>query len=192
MIALGFIGSAMDAVIPLFQQYAIDHFIADRTLAGLGAFVALYILVMIVQTATNCVSALAACKAEMYIGRDLKRVCFNHLQTLSFSYFNQNSVGYIHARDVRYRQDCDDSCLGTHGGGMVCGVSGAGNCDDVRAQLAAGTVCDGNCAGAGGCERLFPEKTRVPPPQGARAEFQNYLRLQRRHHGREDHEDARD
>ena len=25
MIALGFIGSAMDAVIPLFQQYAIDH-----------------------------------------------------------------------------------------------------------------------------------------------------------------------
>lgn len=98
MIALGFIGSAMDAVIPLFQQYAIDHFIADRTLAGLGAFVALYILVMIVQTATNCVSALAACKAEMYIGRDLKRVCFNHLQTLSFSYFNQNSVGYIHAR----------------------------------------------------------------------------------------------
>ena len=98
MIALGFIGSAMDAVIPLFQQYAIDHFIAGGTLAGLGMFLALYVLVMIVQTTTNCISALAACKAEMYIGRDLKRVCFNHLQTLSFSYFNQNSVGYIHAR----------------------------------------------------------------------------------------------
>ena len=98
MVALGFIGSAMDAVIPLFQQYAIDHFIANETLAGLGGFLALYILVMIVQTATNCISAFAACKAEMYIGRDLKRVCFNHLQTLSFSYFNQNSVGYIHAR----------------------------------------------------------------------------------------------
>ena len=98
MVALGFIGSAMDAVIPLFQQYAIDHFIANETLAGLGGFLALYILVMIIQTATNCISAFAACKAEMYIGRDLKRVCFNHLQTLSFSYFNQNSVGYIHAR----------------------------------------------------------------------------------------------
>ena len=34
----------------------------------------------------------------MYVGRDLKRASFNHLQTLSFSYFNQNSVGYIHAR----------------------------------------------------------------------------------------------
>ena len=98
MVALGFVGSAMDAVIPLFQQYAIDHFIANETLAGLGGFLALYILVMIIQTATNCISAFAACKAEMYIGRDLKRVCFNHLQTLSFSYFNQNSVGYIHAR----------------------------------------------------------------------------------------------
>ena len=61
MVALGFVGSAMDAVIPLFQQYAIDHFIANETLAGLGGFLALYILVMIVQTATNCISAFAAC-----------------------------------------------------------------------------------------------------------------------------------
>ena len=43
MVALGFVGSAMDAVIPLFQQYAIDHFIANETLAGLGGFLALYI-----------------------------------------------------------------------------------------------------------------------------------------------------
>ena len=98
MFLLGLLGTAMDTVIPLLQQYAIDHFIAEKTLQGLGAFIGAYILVMIVQTAANCVSAFAACKAEMYIGRDLKRVCFDHLQTLSFSYFNRNSVGYIHAR----------------------------------------------------------------------------------------------
>ena len=98
MLTLGFIGSAMDAVIPLFQEYAIDHYIANRTLAGLGWFLAAYLLIMLVQTASNCFSAFAACKAEMYIGRDLKRVCFNHLQTQSFSYFSQNSVGYLHAR----------------------------------------------------------------------------------------------
>ena len=34
----------------------------------------------------------------MYVGRDIRNAAFNHLQTLSFSYFNQNSVGYIHAR----------------------------------------------------------------------------------------------
>lgn len=34
MVLMAFYGSAMDAVIPLFQQYAIDHYIADSTLAG--------------------------------------------------------------------------------------------------------------------------------------------------------------
>ena len=36
MVTMGGIGSAMDAVIPLFQQYAIDHFIADGAMNGLG------------------------------------------------------------------------------------------------------------------------------------------------------------
>lgn len=98
MVAAGAVGSGMDAVIPLFQQYAINNFVANETLSGLGIFVALYVLVMAVQVITNYISAFGACKAEMYIGRDLKRASFDHLQTLSFSYFNQNSVGYIHAR----------------------------------------------------------------------------------------------
>ena len=34
----------------------------------------------------------------MKVDRDLRNASFNHLQTLSFSYFNQNNVGYIHAR----------------------------------------------------------------------------------------------
>jgi ATP-binding cassette subfamily B protein len=36
----------------------------------------------------------------MRVDRDLRNAAFNHLQTLSFSYFNQNSVGYIHARMI--------------------------------------------------------------------------------------------
>ena len=73
MVVAGTIGSGMDAVIPLFQQHAIDHFIADKTMQGVEGWLALYILVMIVQTATNYISAYGACKAELYIGRDLKR-----------------------------------------------------------------------------------------------------------------------
>ena len=88
----------MDAVIPLFQQYAIDHYIADSTLAGLGWFIGAYVVVILTQTASNYISAFGACKLELSVGRDLKRESFNHLQTLSFSYFNQNSVGYVHAR----------------------------------------------------------------------------------------------
>ena len=98
MTLFGLLGSGMDAVIPLFQQYAIDNFIGGGTMHGVRPFIALYVLVMIVQVISNYVSAYGACKAELYIGRDLKREAFNHLQTLSFSYFNQNSVGYVHAR----------------------------------------------------------------------------------------------
>lgn len=98
MVVTGAIGSGMDAIIPLFQQYAINNFIGGNTLSGLWVFIALYVIVMVIQVATNYISSLGACKAEMYIGRDLKRASFDHLQTLSFSYFNQNSVGYIHAR----------------------------------------------------------------------------------------------
>ena len=72
MVVAGAIGSGMDAVIPLFQQYAINNFVANSTLSGLWIFVALYVLVMAVQVVTNYISAFGACKAEMYIGRDLK------------------------------------------------------------------------------------------------------------------------
>ena len=98
MVLMAFYGSAMDAVIPLFQQYAIDHYIADSTLAGLGWFIGAYVVVILTQTSSNYISAFGACKLELSVGRDLKRESFNHLQTLSFSYFNQNSVGYVHAR----------------------------------------------------------------------------------------------
>ena len=98
MMFFGTLGSVMDVVIPLFQQYAIDHFIADKTMQGIAWFVAAYLVVMLIQTSSNYISAYGACKVELYIGRDLKRQAFDHLQTLSFSYFNQNSVGYVHAR----------------------------------------------------------------------------------------------
>ena len=98
MVLMAFYGSAMDAVIPLFQQYAIDNYIAGSTLAGLGWFIGAYVVIILTQTASNYISAFGACKLELSVGRDLKRESFNHLQTLSFSYFNQNSVGYVHAR----------------------------------------------------------------------------------------------
>ena len=98
MVLMGLYGSAMDAVIPLFQQYAIDHFIAESALRGLWVFIGLYVLVIATQIVSNYIAAFGACKLELWVGRDLKRESFNHLQTLSFSYFNRNSVGYIHAR----------------------------------------------------------------------------------------------
>ena len=56
-------------------------------------------LIILTQTASNYISAFGACKAgAVRRPRSQARRAFNHLQTLSFSYFNQNSVGYVHAR----------------------------------------------------------------------------------------------
>lgn len=98
MIFLGLTGGLVDIVLPLFQRYALNQFIAAGTLNTLGGFIAAYIMVLAFQVVANTSSAYQACQIEMYVGRDMKRASFDHLQTLAFSYYNQNSVGYIHAR----------------------------------------------------------------------------------------------
>ena len=98
MAVLVLLNGVIDICLPLFQQYAINNFIAKGTLQGLGGFIGLYVCVIALQIVFSMIDAYQACQIEMYVGRDLKRASFNHLQTLSFSYFNQNSVGYIHAR----------------------------------------------------------------------------------------------
>jgi len=98
MISLGFIGGLMDIVLPFFPDYAIRNFIAPGTTAGMGRFAAAYIGLLLVQIVCNGISAYRACEMEMYVGRDLKNAVFHRLQELSVSYYNQNSVGYLHAR----------------------------------------------------------------------------------------------
>ncbi len=98
MILLGILSSLIDAIYPLFNRYALDHFIAGKTLQGMGAFIGIYLVILVIQVVDNFVSTYNCGKVEMAIDRDLRSASFNHLQTLSFSYFNQNNVGYIHAR----------------------------------------------------------------------------------------------
>lgn len=98
MVVLGLLGSAIDIIIPLFQRTAINEFILKNTLQGVGLFVAAYVGVLIIQTIFNSISAYLAFRTELNINRDLRQASFEHLQTLSLSYYNQNSVGYIHAR----------------------------------------------------------------------------------------------
>ena len=98
MIILGCLSSLIDSAYPLFNRYALDHFIGERTLSGLRTFILLYLGILIFQVADNFVTAYLCGKVEMSVDRDLRNDAFNHIQTLSFSYFNRNSVGYIHAR----------------------------------------------------------------------------------------------
>ena len=98
MILCGLGSTLTDLFIPFFQKYALNHFIELGTLDTLIPFILLYLLFLAGQTAFNFISTYFAARIEHSVGRDMRRAAFNHLQTLSFSYFNQNSVGYIHAR----------------------------------------------------------------------------------------------
>lgn len=90
--------SIVDVSLPLFQRYAVDNFVEKGTLDGLPVFIAAYLAVIILQVLSFIFYTLSAMKTEMRMGRDLKRACFVHLQTLSFSYYNTTPVGYILAR----------------------------------------------------------------------------------------------
>lgn len=90
--------AGVDILVPLFQSYAIDHFILPDTLDGIWVFALVYAGVIVAQTVSVYWSVHAATTIEMCVGRDLKWAQFKHLQTLSFSYYNTTPVGYIHAR----------------------------------------------------------------------------------------------
>ena len=96
--SLNILLAGVDVLVPLFQSYAIDHFIIPDSLKGIHAFALVYVAVIVAQTISVYLSVHAATTIEMNIGKDLKWVQFRHLQTLSFSYYNTTPVGYIHAR----------------------------------------------------------------------------------------------
>ncbi len=89
---------AINTVLPLFQKYAIDNFIANRTLDGFAVFITLYASLIVLSCAVDFVSSYSCSKLEMYLLSDMRRSAFNHLQTLSVSYYNVTGVGKIHAR----------------------------------------------------------------------------------------------
>lgn len=90
--------AGVDMLSPLFQSYAIDHFIVPDTMEGLPVFALVYVSVIVLQAVSVYFSVHAATVIEMNVGKDLKWAQFEHLQTLSFSYYNTTPVGYIHAR----------------------------------------------------------------------------------------------
>lgn len=100
MMFLGWFSSFADALFPLFNRYALNNFIANGSLDGMGVFLLVYLILVILQEFDNFFCLFEAGKVEMCLDRDLRNAAFSHLQTLSFSYFNQNSVGYIHARII--------------------------------------------------------------------------------------------
>lgn len=98
IIFMNLLCALIDIALPLFQRYAIDHFIEAGTTEGLLSFAVVYVAVIVLQMLAVIAFTRGNVRVEMRLGRDMKRACFVHLQQLSFSYYNVTPVGYILAR----------------------------------------------------------------------------------------------
>ena len=98
MVIFGVVASLIDSIYPLLNSYILNHYVVRQTLDTLPWFLLTELLIVAVQSADNFVTTYWCGQVEMSVDRDLRNAAFNHLQTLSFSYFSQNNVGYIHAR----------------------------------------------------------------------------------------------
>ncbi len=90
--------AVMDLLIPLYLGYAVDHFIVPKNMEGLPGFIAIVMITVIMQGVLCVLFVKSAGRVELGLGRKLRRDLFERLQILSFSYYNQNSVGYLMAR----------------------------------------------------------------------------------------------
>ena len=98
ILSLMLVSAGCDLAYPLLSGYAVDHFVTPRQSQGVGWYALGYMAVVLAQMLCTMIFARSALKVEMYLGRDLKKRLFTHLQTLSFSYYNTTPVGTIMAR----------------------------------------------------------------------------------------------
>lgn len=100
VIACLFVVSFVDILYPLFTKYAIDQFVVQKTVEGIGWYVAALVGVIILQSLCSTYFVKGASELEMRISYDIRQECFLKLQKLSFSYYDKTSVGYIMARVI--------------------------------------------------------------------------------------------
>lgn len=90
--------SVVDIAMPLFQRFAINTFIEQKSLKGICEFGLVYFCTAAVQFISVVLFTRGSAALEMSVGKTMKRACFVHLQELSFSYYNVTPVGYILSR----------------------------------------------------------------------------------------------
>jgi len=98
IIAAQVLCSLSDVARPVLQKYALDHFVRGSTLSGIVPFAGAYALLVLLTALVGYYGVRECMATEVRMNRDMRDRAFSHLQELSFDYYNQNSVGYIHAR----------------------------------------------------------------------------------------------
>ena len=88
----------VDTIIPLLTRYGIDKMIIPRSYDGIVGFSLIYLAVILFQFFMVYLLIDIAGRVETGMNYDLRRVCYNKLQSMSFSYFDRTQTGWIVAR----------------------------------------------------------------------------------------------
>ncbi|MGY0374750.1 ABC transporter ATP-binding protein [Clostridium sp. JNZ J1-5] len=98
MAFLMIIVAGIDAVMPLLTRYAIDNFIAKKTTVGLKTFAIVYFGIFALQAINVKLFIMQAGKIETGLAYHIRKLGFKRLQQLSFSYYDNSSVGWLMSR----------------------------------------------------------------------------------------------
>ena len=76
MVLLGLVSSGVDIVLPLFQRYALDHFVVGKTLDTVVSFVIAYLVTLCTAAVVNYISCAQATIIEMKVNHRLRQTAF--------------------------------------------------------------------------------------------------------------------
>ena len=90
--------AGVDIIMPLMTRYAVDHFIVTKITDGLLQFALIYLGITLFQAVNVAIFILLAGKVETGVSYRIRKAGFAKLQDLSFSYYDQASVGWLMTR----------------------------------------------------------------------------------------------
>lgn len=90
--------AGIDAIMPLMTRYAIDNFVVKQTTNGLIKFGTAYFCIFSFQAFNVRLFIRQAGKIETHLAYHIRQLGFKRLQQLSFSYYDNSSVGWLMAR----------------------------------------------------------------------------------------------
>ncbi|MHC1695965.1 MAG: ABC transporter ATP-binding protein [Eubacteriales bacterium] len=99
----------MDVINPFIMSHLIDNNLVKQSWEGALPWMALYLLVGLSQIVNVYGFIRNACKVENGLTNHIRRLAFDKLQTLSFSYYDKMPVGFIMSRLTSDAQRLSDT-----------------------------------------------------------------------------------
>ncbi|MCK5812580.1 MAG: ABC transporter ATP-binding protein [Clostridiales bacterium] len=90
--------SGLESITPLLTRYAIDTYIESGSTANMGWFIIVYFIVILIKASSIFALIYLAEKLFLEVSHSIRKDAFEKLQKLSFTYYDNNTVGSLIAR----------------------------------------------------------------------------------------------